>query len=52
MGAALATALLLMAAILKLGSLPVAADPAAPTRAEMLTTRDALDRYQEIFDTH
>jgi hypothetical protein len=44
--------LLLMAAILKLGGLPVAADPAAPTREEMAVTRSALDRYQEIFDTH
>jgi len=44
--------LLLMAALLKLGRLPVAADPGAPTREEMAATRAALDRYQEIFDTH
>jgi hypothetical protein len=44
--------LLLMAALLRLGALPPAADPAAPTRAEMAATRAALDAYQEIFDRH
>jgi L-asparaginase len=44
--------LLLMASLMKLGSLPAAADPANPTRDEMGATRAALDRYQEIFDTH
>jgi L-asparaginase len=44
--------LLLMAALLRLGALPPAADAAAPTRAEMAATRAALDAYQEIFDRH
>ncbi len=44
--------ILLIAALLKLGRLPIAANPALPTRAEMSATRDALDRYQEIYDTH
>lgn len=44
--------LLLMASLLKLGMLPRAADPAAPTGEEIAATRAALDRYQEIFDTH
>jgi hypothetical protein len=44
--------LLLMAALLKLGLLPAAADPANPTRDEIFATRAALERYQEIFDTH
>ncbi|MBI2358987.1 MAG: asparaginase [Deltaproteobacteria bacterium] len=44
--------LLLMASLMKLGSLPPAADPDNPTNAE----RDAVDaklaQYQAIFDTH
>ena len=44
--------LLLMASLLKLGMLPRAADPAAPTSEEIAATRAALDRYQEIFDSH
>jgi hypothetical protein len=44
--------LLLMAGLLKLGSLPPAADPASPTRDEMRATREALDAYQELFDRH
>ena len=44
--------LLLMAALLKLGALPQAADPASPTSAEVGATRAALDAYQEIFDRH
>jgi L-asparaginase len=44
--------LLLMAALLRLGALPPAADPTAPTRAEMAATRAALDAYQEVFDRH
>jgi hypothetical protein len=44
--------LLLMASILKLGLLPAAADPAQPSRDEIGATRAALDRYQEIFDSH
>jgi L-asparaginase len=44
--------LLLMAALLKHGLLPRAADPANPTREELGATRAALDRYQDIFNTH
>lgn len=44
--------LLLMASLLKLGLLPPAADPANPTRDEIRATRAALERYQQIFDTH
>jgi hypothetical protein len=44
--------LLLMASMLKLGALPLAADPDRPTEAERSATRAALDRYQAIFDTH
>ena len=44
--------LLLMACLLKYGSLPAAADAAAPTAAERERTREAVARYQGIFDTH
>jgi hypothetical protein len=44
--------LLLMAALMKLGALPAAADPAAPSRDEIAATRVALDAYQELFDRH
>lgn len=44
--------LLLMASIMKLGSLPPAADPFNPSPAEAATTREKVARYQEIFDTH
>lgn len=44
--------LLLMAALMKLGSLPVAVDPSAPTEAERAATAAAVERYQEVFDTH
>ena len=44
--------MLLMAAMLKLGALPPAADPHHPTPTEVASTRAALDAYQEIFDTH
>ena len=44
--------LLLIAALLKLGMLPHAADPGNPTGEEIRATRAALDRYQEIFETH
>lgn len=44
--------LLLMAALMKLGSLPIAKDPAAPTVEERAATVAAVARYQEIFDTH
>lgn len=44
--------LLLMACLLRFGALPAAADPAAPTGVEIGATGAALDRYQEVFDTH
>ena len=44
--------LLLMAAMMKLGSLPPAKDPANPTEAERAATQTAVAAYQEIFWTH
>ena len=44
--------LLLMAALMKLGSLPKASDPAQPTAAEIAATRKAVATYQQIFNTH
>ena len=44
--------LLLMACIMKLGSLPVPADPDHATAAELNAIRAKLAKYQEIFDTH
>lgn len=44
--------ILLMAALLKFGALPVATDPARPTGDERRCTVEAVARYQRIFDTH
>ena len=44
--------LLLMAALLKLGCLPPAADPDRPTPAERDAVRKKVAEYQAIFDTH
>ena len=44
--------LLLMACLMKFGSLPVATDPANPTPAEITALRLALDAYQVVFNTH
>jgi hypothetical protein len=44
--------ILLMAALLKCGALPPAADPSAPTEAERRATTEALVAYREIFATH
>jgi L-asparaginase len=44
--------LLLMAALLKLGALPPAKDPARPTPDEIGATQAKLAEYQAIFDTH
>ena len=44
--------LLLMACLLRFGSLPPAADPANPTATEIAATTEALARYQAVFDTH
>jgi hypothetical protein len=37
---------------MKLGSLPPAADPANPTRAEMDAVKAKLADYQVVFNTH
>src|SRR6201996_9194247 len=44
--------LLLMACLLKLGSLPPARDPENPTAEELAATRKAVAAYQTIFRTH
>lgn len=44
--------LLLMASLMKLGALPPAADPSAPTPDEVAAIKAKLDQYQAIFDTH
>lgn len=44
--------LLLMACLMKLGSLPPAADPDNPTKAERDAVEAKLAQYQAVFDTH
>jgi hypothetical protein len=44
--------LLLMACLMKFGSLPPAADPDHPTPAESAAIRDKIATYQRVFDTH
>jgi L-asparaginase len=44
--------LLLMAAIMKLGALPPAANPDHPTPAEQAATHKKVAEYQAIFNTH
>ena len=44
--------MLLMACLLKFGSLPPAKNPDDPTSAELTATRAAVAVYQGIFDTH
>jgi L-asparaginase/Glu-tRNA(Gln) amidotransferase subunit D len=44
--------LLLMACLMKFGSLPVARDPDNPTISERGALEDAVAAYQKIFDTH
>jgi hypothetical protein len=44
--------LLLMACLLRFGSLPPAADPAKPTPAELKAVQARLAEYQAVFDTH
>jgi L-asparaginase/Glu-tRNA(Gln) amidotransferase subunit D len=43
---------LLMACLLKFGSLPAARNPDKPTDAELEATRRAVAAYQQVFDTH
>jgi hypothetical protein len=44
--------LLLMACLMKLGSLPAARDPDKPTARELAAIETAVQAYQRIFDTH
>jgi L-asparaginase len=44
--------ILLMACLLKLGSLPPAKDPNNPTAEELAATRKTVAAYQAIFNTH
>jgi len=44
--------LLLMACLLKFGSLPPAKNPDHPTSAELDAIRKAVAQYQKVFDTH
>jgi L-asparaginase len=44
--------LLLMACLMKVGSVPAAADPERPTAGEVDAVRTAIRSYQEVFDTH
>ena len=44
--------LLLMACMMKFGSLPRAADPNNPIPAEAAATREKVAIYQAVFDTH
>jgi L-asparaginase len=44
--------LLLMASMMKFGSLPVAKDPQRPNAAEKKAVQELVTQYQEIFDTH
>jgi L-asparaginase len=44
--------ILLMASLMKLGSLPPAVDPEAPTDAEVDCVKRKVAEYQAIFDSH
>jgi L-asparaginase len=44
--------LLLMAALMRFGALPPAADPDRPTTAEAAAIREKVALYQRIFDSH
>lgn len=44
--------MLLMACLMRFGSLPPAADPDHPTEAEKDAIREKLIEYQRVFDTH
>jgi hypothetical protein len=37
---------------MKFGSLPIAADPDQPTKAEIAGVKEKLAAYQAVFDTH
>jgi hypothetical protein len=44
--------LLLMACLMRFGSLPPAADPSSPSATERDATKAKLAQYQEVFNTH
>jgi L-asparaginase len=44
--------MLLMAALMKFGSLPPAADPKNPTPEEKKAVQEKIKEYQEVFNTH
>jgi hypothetical protein len=44
--------LLLMACLMKFGSLSPAADPDSPTEAEVEAIRSKVSAYQAVFDSH
>ena len=44
--------LLLMACLMKVGSVPAAVDPDRPTPGEGEATQKKIREYQEVFDTH
>ncbi len=44
--------LLLMAALMRFGSLPAAVDSRNPTPQEKEAVRDKIEQYQEVFSTH
>lgn len=44
--------LLLMAALMKFGSLPPAADPKNPTPAEITAAQEKIDQHQQLFNSH
>ena len=44
--------LLLMACLMKFGSLPLAADPDHPTSAQTAAVRKKVAEYQRVFDMH
>ena len=44
--------LLLMACLMKFGSLPAARNPDSPTAGERVAIEEAVEVYQRVFDTH
>ena len=44
--------LLLLACLMKFGSLPAAVDPDRPTAGEIAAVEKKITQYQEVFDTH
>lgn len=44
--------MLLMASMMKIGSLPVPENPDSPQESELAAIRETVEEYQEIFNTH